>query len=141
MTFRKQTTRKAGRAAKVKTSRTHDNTPKGKAAKESKPGDIIKPSEPCRSARVAAISATNDPSKHEKRSRDGPQFVEILRSEKELSRTLATLLRMSRIQTLGLAAVGPNPFPGLSLDRSGPHVGNELDQAGSDDWYVLWKEW
>jgi hypothetical protein len=44
MTFRKQTTRKAGRAAKVKTSRTHDNTPKGKAAKESKSGDNIKPS-------------------------------------------------------------------------------------------------
>jgi hypothetical protein len=56
----------------------------------------------------------NGISKQETRFRHGPQFVEILRSEKELPRTLATLLRMSRIQTLELVAVGRNLLPGLS---------------------------
>jgi hypothetical protein len=113
MTFRKQTTRKAERAAKVKAARIQDNTPKTKAAKKSKPVDLTVPN-PRRSARVAARSTVKGASKNEKRFRDGPQFVQILRSEKELPRTLATLKRMSRIEFLESVADGINPFPGLT---------------------------
>jgi hypothetical protein len=100
MASRKQKSRKAAKAAETKTSRAQGNTRKMEAAKVSKLSNTTASSSLRRSARVAARSAAQGTSKHGRTSKDDSRFVQILRTEKELPETLATIQRISRIKLL-----------------------------------------
>jgi hypothetical protein len=100
MASKRQKARKAAKAARTKTSRTQEAKRKLKTAKVAKPNNTTRSSGSRRSARVAARSAAKEASKSGKESKDDSRFVQILRTEKELPETLATIQRITRIKLL-----------------------------------------